>query len=338
MKKEAKFKVGELVVLKDFTTLVTEAKKYPYLMCRGELNNISEKQFAIYEVIPCAESFWYEIGQWGHYVIKVPETFIAALYQERVPEELCMSKEKLDSLYKQISEKVKERTALHWVKAEKFFNAVAQNKKRNNESDKENKDEGEILFPKINSWLNASPLDWERICCRSLDKKYVSKKEYTFESATKNIVLNIDKIKEKEYHKEYDNAHPALIEILYKHYSEIYQNEETCLILRDIAINAIFICEKYATLDYHYIIDKMISIYRKKNADYGNSFDRSLDEDGLLVAKIRIGDKIRRFITLTSDENRKAQVKDESIEDTLIDLANYCIMTIVYMKNNPNKN
>lgn len=312
MKKEAKFKVGELVVLKDFTALVTEAKKYPYLMCRGELNNISEKQFAIYEVIPCAESFWYEIGQCGHYVIKVPETFIAALYQERVPEELCMSKEKLDNLYKQAAETANIE----------FDSLMARNY---------------IMVKEI----KIPPLDLERMCRVSFlsgESTTENKKKYTFESETKNIVLNIDKIKEKEYHKEYDNAHPALIEILYKHYSEIYQNEETCLILRDIAINAIFICEKYTTLDYHYIIDKMISIYRQKNADYGNSFDRSLDEDGLLVAKIRIEDKIRRFITLTSDENRKAQVKDESIEDTLIDLANYCIMTIVYMKNNPNKN
>lgn len=78
--------------------------------------------------------------------------------------------------------------------------------------------------------------------------------------------------------------------------------------------------------------ERMISIYRKKNADYGNSFDQSLDEDGLLVAKIRIGDKVRRFLSLTK-EGVEVQVKEESISDTLLDLANYCVMTIVYMNN-----
>lgn len=80
---------------------------------------------------------------------------------------------------------------------------------------------------------------------------------------------------------------------------------------------------------------RMISIYQKKNADYGNSFDQSLDEDGLLVAKIRIGDKVRRFLSLTK-EGVEVQVKEESISDTLLDLANYCVMTIVYINNHKN--
>lgn len=93
----------------------------------------------------------------------------------------------------------------------------------------------------------------------------------------------------------------------------------------------------FKNLDTNPTIERMISIYRKKNADYGNSFDQSLDEDGLLVAKIRIGDKVRRFLSLTKEGAREAQVKDESIADTLLDLANYCVMTIVYINNHVNK-
>lgn len=73
---------------------------------------------------------------------------------------------------------------------------------------------------------------------------------------------------------------------------------------------------------------EMFNIYVKKNADYGNSFDRSLDDDGLLVSKIRLGDKYNRFAQLIGGEQ---QVSDESKRDTLLDMANYAIMTIMWM-------
>ncbi len=91
----------------------------------------------------------------------------------------------------------------------------------------------------------------------------------------------------------------------------------------------------FKNFDLNLTSERMVSIYRKKNADYGNSFDQSLDEDGLLVAKIRIGDKVRRFLSLTK-EGVEVQVKEESISDTLLDLANYCVMTIVYINNHKN--
>lgn len=74
-----------------------------------------------------------------------------------------------------------------------------------------------------------------------------------------------------------------------------------------------------------------LDTYRKKNADYGNAFEKSMDEDGLLVAKIRIGDKIRRINSLIKN-NGEGQVKDERLEDTYLDLANYCVMTILWIR------
>ena len=100
---------------------------------------------------------------------------------------------------------------------------------------------------------------------------------------------------------------------------------------------SIFTILTFRSLDFSGTAEIMTSIYRKKNADYGNSFDQSLDEDGILVAKIRIGDKVRRFLSLTKEGAKEAQVKDESISDTLLDLANYCVMTIVYINNHVNK-
>jgi hypothetical protein len=44
------------------------------------------------------------------------------------------------------------------------------------------------------------------------------------------------------------------------------------------------------------------------------------------MAAIRLEDKLQRFEILIRAESR---VKDESIRDTLIDLANYSIMTVM---------
>lgn len=68
-------------------------------------------------------------------------------------------------------------------------------------------------------------------------------------------------------------------------------------------------------------------LYHRKNLDYGDSFHLSFLEEGLAMPRIRLGDKYLCFKTLTSGE--KQRVSDESIRDTLIDLANYSIMTIM---------
>lgn len=68
-------------------------------------------------------------------------------------------------------------------------------------------------------------------------------------------------------------------------------------------------------------------LYHRKNLDYGDSFHLSFLEEGLAMPRIRLGDKYLRFKTLTSGE--KQRVSDESIRDTLINLANYSIMTIM---------
>ena len=48
------------------------------------------------------------------------------------------------------------------------------------------------------------------------------------------------------------------------------------------------------------------------------------------MVRIRLGDKFNRFKTLSRNEEQK--VNDESIRDTLIDLANYAIMTVLEME------
>lgn len=82
------------------------------------------------------------------------------------------------------------------------------------------------------------------------------------------------------------------------------------------------------------ILDEIHHTYKIKNADYGNSFGEQYHEYGLLSSLIRLDDKMRRLKQLNKQE---AQVKDESIRDTVLDLANYAIMTVMELDKQLNK-
>lgn len=77
------------------------------------------------------------------------------------------------------------------------------------------------------------------------------------------------------------------------------------------------------------ICESLNRIYEKKNHDYGDSFGKSIRELGIVAAITRIYDKMQRLISLTKVV---AKVTDESTIDTLMDLANYCIMTIIELE------
>lgn len=79
------------------------------------------------------------------------------------------------------------------------------------------------------------------------------------------------------------------------------------------------------------LTDEILELYEKKNSDYGNSFYKQLDEDGLLVSKIRLQDKLSRFSSIIKKDT--IEVEDEKLRDTLIDLATYSIMTVAWMGN-----
>ena len=66
------------------------------------------------------------------------------------------------------------------------------------------------------------------------------------------------------------------------------------------------------------IVEELNRVYEQKNTDYGDSFAESVREFGIVAALTRISDKYNRF--------KRYLVGDESIRDTLLDMANYCIM------------
>lgn len=84
-------------------------------------------------------------------------------------------------------------------------------------------------------------------------------------------------------------------------------------------------------IDAHQMIcDKLHGLYVAKNSDYGNSFAMVRDEFPEAIL-IRLSDKLNRLKMLIRGE-KTALVSNESIEDTLIDLANYAIMELVERK------
>ncbi len=76
------------------------------------------------------------------------------------------------------------------------------------------------------------------------------------------------------------------------------------------------------------ICAKLHETYKNKNNDYGDSFSKLRKEHPNAIL-VRIGDKYNRLKTLMGGVEQK--VSDESIRDTLLDLANYCIMEVVEM-------
>lgn len=84
---------------------------------------------------------------------------------------------------------------------------------------------------------------------------------------------------------------------------------------------------------FRVIQDELVDIYAKKNHDYGDSFNEGCNELGVAYAFSRIFDKTKRFQTLAKgilNNNVKIEVQDETIEDTIMDLANYCVMYLAW--------
>lgn len=76
------------------------------------------------------------------------------------------------------------------------------------------------------------------------------------------------------------------------------------------------------------ITTSMLETYKAKNADYGSSFSKGIDEYGYVSCLCRMSDKLNRLKTLMLGDG-DAKVKEEKITDTLADLANYAILTLI---------
>ncbi len=95
-------------------------------------------------------------------------------------------------------------------------------------------------------------------------------------------------------------------------------------------------------IKYHEVITKkMQEVTKKKNADYSGWSDKDAFANFKMIEKIgvatveqgfltRMTDKISRIVSFV--KNNELKIKEESAEDTLLDLANYCILFSGYLK------
>ena len=79
------------------------------------------------------------------------------------------------------------------------------------------------------------------------------------------------------------------------------------------------------------VLSEMFNTYKKKNADYGNSFSETIQEFGYIPAVARINDKLKRVKNMV--KGNEMNITDESMRDNLLDIANYCVLTIVELDN-----
>lgn len=81
--------------------------------------------------------------------------------------------------------------------------------------------------------------------------------------------------------------------------------------------------------DFRSISEELTNLYERKNKDYGNAFGETLYKAGIGYAVGTLLVKANRFASIASNPK---SINFEGIEDTLMDIANYAIMTLVEMK------
>ena len=79
---------------------------------------------------------------------------------------------------------------------------------------------------------------------------------------------------------------------------------------------------------YNAILTDLSETYEAKNADYGDSVGDTYKKFGDVSFLTRITDKYNRILSL-ADKGECGAVKDESMDDTILDMANYCILWLV---------
>lgn len=122
---------------------------------------------------------------------------------------------------------------------------------------------------------------------------------------------------------------------IYPEYTEKLMDEWKDSIIGDnlnwseLPFNSIIMGEQKEKTDadrFKEITDKMSDTYKRKNSDYGNSFSKLFEECGMTYAYGHLAEKVERINSLRKND---AKVQGESMIDSLYDLANYSILTIM---------
>lgn len=94
--------------------------------------------------------------------------------------------------------------------------------------------------------------------------------------------------------------------------------------------------EILATSTFDELADSLKELHARKNKDYGNAWKKHLMKYGLRPFTMRVSEKVDRIDSII--DNGCAFVKDESIMDTLLDIAAYALMTAAELKDDKEGN
>lgn len=86
--------------------------------------------------------------------------------------------------------------------------------------------------------------------------------------------------------------------------------------------------------EYKKIVTETMELCVKKNKDYGSSVESTFEKFGDISYLVRITDKYNRICSLL---NKEGEVKDESIDDTIRDMANYSFLWLASRNLKENK-
>lgn len=89
--------------------------------------------------------------------------------------------------------------------------------------------------------------------------------------------------------------------------------------------------------EYKKIVTDLSELCIKKNKDYGSSVVDTYDKFGDISYLTRITDKYNRILSLYQNKGEH-EVKDESILDTALDMANYCLLWVANKNLNKSNN
>ena len=129
------------------------------------------------------------------------------------------------------------------------------------------------------------------------------------------------------FHNEYVQVKGSAQNALYCKYKDEHRYTAlTSLDCDDYVMDCEVEDSKPSKADIHMeICNQLNAIYKRKNADYGDSFAKARKEISCYTLG-KLYDKFERYKQLSKQDR---QVDDETIEDTLSDMANYIVMELI---------
>ena len=135
-----------------------------------------------------------------------------------------------------------------------------------------------------------------------------------------SVRVDLDILQEKGFYPEY-------AENLMKEWKDSISDDN--LNWSELPFNSIIMGEQSKKTDadrFKEITDKMFETFKAKNHDYGSSFSNLFKECGMTYAYGHMAEKLERVKSLMKDD---AKVNGEGMKDSLLDLSNYAILTIM---------